>query len=48
MKITKNKNGTFNLSEVSEGKLMAIVNAIDKHSISVVQADVRTIIKASL
>lgn len=52
MKITKNKNGTFNLTEVSEGKLLAIVHAIDKlhekHSISAVQADVRSIIKTSL
>jgi hypothetical protein len=46
MKITKNKNGTFDLKEVSMGKLMAIVNAINHTSepVSIVAQDVRDII----
>lgn len=49
MKVTKNKNGTFDLTEVSAGKLIAIVNAINdlqktNFSITPVQKDVRDIL----
>jgi hypothetical protein len=52
MQITKNKNGTYDLTGVSFGKLMAIVHSLDeleelheKNRISSVAADVRDIIK---
>lgn len=49
MTIKKNKNGTYDITEVSLGKLMAVVNAIDDlqtmQNISAVQTDVRDIIK---
>ena len=49
MKIKKNKKGTFDITEVSLGKLMAIVSAIEKlekNSLSTtsVQDDVKNII----
>ena len=47
MKITRNKNGTFNLGEVSLGKLMAIVNSIDKcpGQLTTLQIEVRDLIR---
>ena len=49
MIIKKNKKGTFDLTEVSLGKLMAIVSAIDKletkGNLTSVQDDVRNLIK---
>lgn len=50
MQITKNKKGTYDLTGVTAGKLMAIVHSLDsleaeKGRISVVSADVRDIIK---
>lgn len=49
MNIKKNKNGTFDITDVSLGKLMAIVNAVntlqEDHAITAVQADVRSIIE---
>lgn len=48
MNIKKNTEGTYDLTNVSLGKLMAIVNAINRlhvnNSITVVQDDVRNII----
>lgn len=46
MKITKNKNGSFNLEGVSVGKLLAIVNAIDnqKNPPTSVAQDVKNLI----
>lgn len=48
MKIKQNENGTFDLTEVSLGKMMAIFNAIDLldrvGKITAVQADVRDLI----
>lgn len=50
MIIKKNKKGTFDITGVSLGKLMAIVNAIDRlenndMGPTTVQCDVRGIIK---
>lgn len=45
MVIKKNKQGTFDITGVSLGKLMAIVNAIDKVGVpTAVQSDVRATI----
>jgi hypothetical protein len=45
MKITKKKDDTFDLTGVTAGKLLAIVNAIDKQVIPTsVANDVRNII----
>jgi hypothetical protein len=45
MVIKKNKQGTFDITGVSLGKLMAIVNAIDKVGTpTAVQSDVRAAI----
>jgi hypothetical protein len=45
MNIKKNKKGTYDITDVSLGKLMAIANAITTlqggHAITAVQADVR-------